>query len=159
MAASFTDNCGILRVAHARDHTSYPYELSSCTLQPITETVDLGFHWHLTYPGILKRKNVVNKANKIADFRKWNVRSRNKVISLLYKALVIPILEYEVPLCSPYSKKNIAVLKRFKRRASSMLSWRLSAVWRKTGSAWVIQSPINEDFFIFVRVLYDYSWS
>ena len=137
MAASFTDNCGILRVAHARGHTSYPYELSSCTLQPITETVDLGFHWLLTYPGILKRKNVVNKANKIADFRKWNVRSRNKVISLLYKALVIPILEYAVPLCSPYSKKNIAVLKRFKRRASSMLSWRLSGVWRKTGSAWV----------------------
>lgn len=157
-----TDKCGVLSITHAKDHTSYTYELSSCTLQ---RNGWFGVSWHLNYPGIPKRKKVVNKANtEIAGFRKWNVRPGNKeVFSHLYKALVIPILEYAVPLFSPYnnSKKNIniAVLKRFKRRASSMLSWRLSAVWRKTGSAWLIQSPINEVFFIFVRVLYDYSWS
>ena len=32
----------VLRVTHARDHTSYPYKLSGCTLQSVTETVDLG---------------------------------------------------------------------------------------------------------------------
>ena len=34
--------CEVLRVTHARDHTSYPYKLSGCTLQSVTETVDLG---------------------------------------------------------------------------------------------------------------------
>ena len=29
-------------VSHARDHTSYPYKFSGCTLQSVTETVDLG---------------------------------------------------------------------------------------------------------------------
>ena len=29
-------------VSHARDHTNYPYKFSGCTLQSVTETVDLG---------------------------------------------------------------------------------------------------------------------
>ena len=33
------DKCEVLRVTHARDHTSYPYKLSGCTLQSVTETV------------------------------------------------------------------------------------------------------------------------
>ena len=36
------DKCEVLRVTHARDHASYPYKLSGCTLQCVTETVDLG---------------------------------------------------------------------------------------------------------------------
>lgn len=36
------DKCEVLRVTHVRDHTSYPYELSGCTLQRVTETVYLG---------------------------------------------------------------------------------------------------------------------
>ena len=36
------DKYEVLRVTHARDHTSYPYKLSGCTLQSVTETVDFG---------------------------------------------------------------------------------------------------------------------
>ena len=85
-----TDKCGVLNITHARDHTSYTYELSSCTLQR-----NDWFGVSLTSrPGLPKRKNVVNKANtEIAGFRKWNVRPGNKeVFSRLYKALVISIL-------------------------------------------------------------------
>ena len=41
-----------------------------------------------------------------------------EVFSRLYKALVIPILEYAVPLLSPYLQMNIDALERVQRRAS-----------------------------------------
>ena len=64
-------------------------------------------------------QKVVNKANKIVGFLKKNVGPGNKeVFSRLYKALVIPILEYSVPLWSPYLQKNIDALERVQRRAS-----------------------------------------
>ena len=56
-------------------------------------------------------QKVVNKANKIVGFLKRNVGPGNKeVFSRLYKALVIPILEYAVPLWSPCLQKNIDAL-------------------------------------------------
>ena len=64
-------------------------------------------------------QKVVNKANKIVGFLKRNVGPGNKeVFSRLYKALVIPILEYAVPLWSPNLQKNIDALERVQRRAS-----------------------------------------
>ena len=52
-------------------------------------------------------------------FLKRNVGPGNKeVFSRLYKALVIPILEYAVPLWSPYLQKNIDALERVQRRTS-----------------------------------------
>ena len=48
---------------------------------------------------------------------KRNVGPGNKeVFSRLYKALVIPILEYAVPLWSPNLQKNIDALERFQRK-------------------------------------------
>ena len=61
-------------------------------------------------------QKVVNKANKIVGFLKRNVGPGNKEV--LYKALVIPILEYAVPLWSPYLQKNMNALERVQRRAS-----------------------------------------
>ena len=92
-----------LRVSHARDHTSYPYKLTGCTLQSVTETVDLGVSLTSNLSWNTQTQKVVNKANKIVGFLKKNVGPGNKeVFSRLYKALVIPILEYAVPLWSPY---------------------------------------------------------
>ena len=55
----------------------------------------------------------------IVGFLKRNVGPGNKeVFSRLYKALVIPILEYTVPLWSPYLQKNIDALGRVQGRAS-----------------------------------------
>ena len=47
----------------------------------------------------------------------WNTQTQ-KVFSRLYKALVIPILEYAVPLWSPYLQKNIDAFERVQWRAS-----------------------------------------
>ena len=68
-------------------------------------------------------QKVVNKANKIVGFLKRNVGPGNKeVFSRLYKALVIPILEYAVPLLSPHLQKNIDALEWVQRRALKIRS-------------------------------------
>ena len=70
--------CEVLRVTHAGDHTSYPYKLSRCTLQCVTETVDLGVSLtsNLSWNG--DPKKVVNQANKIVGFLKRNVGPGNR---------------------------------------------------------------------------------
>ena len=107
-----------------RSGTSYPYKLSGCTLQSVTKTVDLEVIWRCFWRTSnlswdTQPQKVVNKANKIVGFLKRNVGPGNKeVFSRLYKALVIPILEYAVPLWSPCLQKNIDALERVQRRSS-----------------------------------------
>ena len=85
-------------VSHARDHTSYPYKLSGCTVQYVTKMVDLGVSLTSNLSWNTQTQKVVNKANKIVSFLKRNVDAGNKeVFSRLHKALVITILEYAVP--------------------------------------------------------------
>ena len=48
----------------------------------------------------------------------YKLSGNKEVFPRLYKALVIPILEYAVPLWSPYLQKNIDALERVQRRAS-----------------------------------------
>ena len=84
---------------HARDHTSYPYKFSGCTLQSVTETVDLGVSLTSNLTWNTQTQKVVNKANKIVSFLKRNVGAGNKeVFSRLYKALVIP----HSGICCPF---------------------------------------------------------
>ena len=85
------DKCEVLRVTHARDHTSYPYKLSGCTLQSVTETVDLGVSLTSNLSWNTQTQKVVNKANEIVGFLKRNVGPLNKEdFARLHKALVIP---------------------------------------------------------------------
>ena len=145
-----------------RSYQRYPYKLSGFTHQSVTETVDWGVSLTSNVSWNTQTQKVVNKANKIVGFLKRNVGAGNKeVFSRLYKALVIPILEYAVPLLSPYLQMNIDALERVQRRASKYalpMSSRDSER-RKTGNAWVVQSSIKEVLSIFARVLQDYSWS
>ena len=113
------DKCEVLRVTHVRDHTSYPYKLSSCMLQSVTEMVDLRVSLTSNLSWNIQTQKAVNEANKIVGFLKRNVGPGNKeVFSDLYKALIIRILEYTVPLWSPYLQKNIDALERVQHSAS-----------------------------------------
>ena len=81
-----------------RSYQRYPYKLSGFTHQSVTETVDWGVSLTSNVSWNTQTQKVVNKANKIVGFLKRNVGPGNKeVFSRLYKALVIPILEYAVP--------------------------------------------------------------
>ena len=102
-----------------RSYQRYPYKLSGFTHQSVTEAVDWGVSLTSNVSWNTQTQKVVNKANKIVGFLKRNVGPGNKeVFSRLYKALVIPILEYAVPLLSPYLQMNIDALERVQRRAS-----------------------------------------
>ena len=77
------DKCEVLHVSHARDHTSYPYKLSGCTLQSITtitETVGLGVSLTYNLAWNTQTQKVVNKANKTVGFLERNVGSDNKEV-------------------------------------------------------------------------------
>ena len=59
------------------------------------------------------------KANKIVGLIKKTVGLKNrKCFLLLFKSLVRPILEYVVPVWSPYLKKDIKELEKVQRRAT-----------------------------------------
>ena len=65
--------------------------------------------------------SVVNKANRVLGIIKRTVGTSNmKVFMLLYKTLVRPILEYAVPMWSPYLVKDVKALESVQRRASRM---------------------------------------
>ena len=60
----------------------------------------------------------VNKANKVLGITRCSVGTPNSnVFSTLYKSLVRPILEYAVPVWSPYLAKDIHALESVQRRA------------------------------------------
>ena len=85
-------------VSHARDYTSYPYKLSGCTVQYVTEMVDLGVSLTSNLSWNTRTQKVVSKANKIVSFLKRNVGAGNKeVFPRLFKPWLYPILEYAVP--------------------------------------------------------------
>ena len=75
------DKSEVLRITHARDFTSYPYKLSGCTLQSVTETFDLGVSLISNLSWNTQTQTVVNKANKIVGFLKRNVGPGNKDFS------------------------------------------------------------------------------
>ena len=64
---------------------------------------------------------VVKKANKVLGVVHRTLGSSNQeAFSILYKALVRPILEYAVPLWCPYLVKDILALEKVQRRASRL---------------------------------------
>ena len=67
-------------------------------------------------------QDVVNKANKILGAIKRNVMHKSvEVISLLYKAYVLPCLEYCIQAWSPFLRKDLEKLERVQKRASKII--------------------------------------
>jgi len=106
----------IMRVTYNRDKCVPNYSLvpRGERLSSVSTVKDLGITISHDSSWTLHVVEVVNKANKIG--------SVNKEIfsTLLYKALVRPILEYTSPAWCPYLVKNIVLLEKVQRRASGL---------------------------------------
>ena len=64
-------------------------------------------------------EELVHKANKVLGLLKRTVRNKNmKNLTILYKTLVRPILEYASPVWSPRLAKDIREVEKVQRRAS-----------------------------------------
>ena len=83
------DICEALRITHARDHASFPYKLSGCTLQSVTKMVFWGVSLTSSLSWNAQTQKGVNKANKIVDFLKRNVGPGNKEVFSLSLSLCL----------------------------------------------------------------------
>ena len=91
-------NCEVLPITHARDHTIAILAIPVV----LWVTLSSSLFWNT------QTQKVVNKANKIVGFLERNVGPGNKeVFTRLHNALVIPILQYAVPLQLLFLQKNI----------------------------------------------------
>lgn len=103
---------------HSRDRSKPIYSLvvqlnsvESVEDLGVTISYDLSWGKHVSY--------TVNKAKKVLGVIKRSLRNDNQhVFSCLYKSLVRPILEYTIPVSSPYHRKDIESLQTVQRRAS-----------------------------------------
>ena len=114
-----SEKCETMRITHAKDFSKSEYYMSNRKLQVVGEVKDLGITitHHLTWE--TQVFNVVNKANRILGFVRRTVGSSNQsTFTLLYTALVRPVLEYAAPVWSPYLVKDIKALESVQRRAS-----------------------------------------
>ncbi|XP_028407530.1 uncharacterized protein LOC114530144 [Dendronephthya gigantea] len=114
-----TDKCEVIRITHARDKSVLSYSLSGTYLKSVEEVKDLGVTITKNLSWSQHVAITVNKANKVLGIIKRTVGPVDKsVFSMLYKSLVRPILEYAVPVWSPYLVKDIQALEKVQRRAS-----------------------------------------
>lgn len=114
------EKCEVMRVTHSRDRSKPSYSLGT-QLKSVDSAKDLGvkinydLSWgkHVSY--------IVNKANKVLGIIRRSLGNDNRyAFSCLFKSLVRPILEYAVPVWSPYQKKDIESLEKVQRRASRL---------------------------------------
>jgi hypothetical protein len=115
------EKCETMRLTHSNDTLKSSYTLGTSILKDTESFKDLGV---TVSRDLTWSKHVcitVNKANKILGTIKRSVGTANtKVFSMLYNALIRPILEYAAPVWSPYLLKDIHAIEKVQRRASRL---------------------------------------
>jgi hypothetical protein len=115
------EKCETMRLTHSNDTLKSSYTLGTSILKDTESFKDLGV---TVSRDLTWSKHVcitVNKANKILGTIKRSVGTANtKVFSMLYNALVRPILEYAAPVWNPYLVKDIHAIEKVQRRASRL---------------------------------------
>ena len=112
-------NCEVIRISHARDKSIPSYTLAETCLESVERIKDLGVTITKDLSWSQHVAIVVSKANKVLGIIKRTVGPVDtQVFCMLYKSLVRPILEYAVPVWSPYLVKDIQLLEKVQRRAS-----------------------------------------
>ena len=122
------DKCKFLPIhCKNRSHVECEYKMKtydggSISLQTVENEKDIGVTVdnYLSFEDHMQIQ--VNKANKIVGLiRRSFVHLDNRTFSLLFKALVRPLIEYASSVWSPYKKKDIEIIENVQRRATRML--------------------------------------
>ena len=112
--------CEVMCAMHSRDKSKPIYSLgvqlkSLESVKDLGVTINYDLSWgkHVSY--------IVNKAKKVLGVIKQSLGNENRhAFSCLYKSSVRPILEYAVPVWSPYQIKDIESLEKVQTRASQL---------------------------------------
>ena len=113
------EKCEVMRITHLKDPSLPEYYLSRRKLKKVDHFKDLSVIMLRNLTWAKQIEHVICKANRVLSLIKQMVGSSNiNTFTALYKALVTPILEYAVPVWSPYFIKDIQAVETIQRRAS-----------------------------------------
>ena len=104
-----------------RSYTMKTYEGSETSLEIVDGENDIGVYVdsHLTFEKHMLTQ--INKANQMVGLIRRSFRYMDyATFSLLFKALVRPLLEYANSVWCPYRKKDIEAIENVQRRATKM---------------------------------------
>ena len=114
------DKCKVLHIGSSNDHTNYT--MNGSDLPETIQEKDLGIIISADLKPSKHCTEVVNTANKLIGFIGKTLELKSeKVILILYNALVRPHLEYCDQFWSPYYRKDIDKLERAQRRVTKMI--------------------------------------
>ena len=106
-----------------RNNRSLEYNMGIHILEETTNEKDLGVHVDNELKFHLHSSNAIKKANRILGTIKNSCSSRDKtMITLLYKSMVCPHLEYGNAIWGPFYKKDIVGVERVQRRATKLVN-------------------------------------
>ena len=115
------EKCEIMRITHKRDDSKPSYSFCGKVLSQVNSTKNVGITVCSDLSWSHHVSATVSKANKVLVLIKRTVGTTNPAtFSTLYISLVRPILEYAIPVWSPYLVKDIMALEKVQRRASRL---------------------------------------
>ena len=117
-------NDGKCKVVHyGKNNPRYQYMIKGEPLNTDTEETDLGITFEEGFNFSKHIAKIAAKANSRLGLIKRTFKIRTeKIIIILYKSLVRPILEYGSVIWSPYTKQDKDVLETIQRRATKMIT-------------------------------------
>ena len=98
------------------------YEMGGTILSKTVKEKYLGVSMNANMKVSEKCRIAASEGNQVIGMIRRNITfTENSVIVSLYKAIVIPHLEYCIQACSPYLRKDIDMLENIQRRATKLI--------------------------------------
>ena len=110
--------CVVLRINQAID---FQYKLNNIILEEIPTQKDLGIHVANNLHPRYHISKVVKSANqKLGLIKRCFTNFSSKKVSILYKSIIRPVLEYGSPVWAPWQKKDIDVLENVQSKVMKL---------------------------------------
>jgi ribonucleases P/MRP protein subunit RPP40 len=115
------EKCKVMHIGS--NNLKVDYVLDGIKLGVIEEEKDLGVFLCSDFKVGKQCRTAASKGNQILGMIRRNFTNRSKrIMSILYKSLVRPHLEYCIQAWRPHLVKDITLLERVQRRATKMVS-------------------------------------
>lgn len=97
---------------------NFTYTINSQPLNEVFQISDLGVLYTSSFSFNLHIHQIISKSFRMLGFIRRNSTSftNMKTLLLLYKQLILPILDYCSPVWSPYTKNHVNALERVQRK-------------------------------------------
>ena len=103
-------------------NTGMNYEMGGTILSKTVKEKDLGVSTNANMKVSEQCRLAASKGNQVLGMIRRNITYKEKsLIVPLYKAIVIPHLEYCIQAWSPYFRKDIDMLEKIQRRATKLI--------------------------------------